>query len=484
MVGVFAALIVGFSAMLFSHLPGVFCAPEEDMDYAWFVPLFSVYVLWRERNLLRASLGRPSLVGALLTLPFVLIGFLGVRGVQVRFELIGFIGLLITVPWAFFGRECAKRVFFPAACLLFCMPMASYLSLLTVHLRLFVSAVSSAILPAFGVDVVRHGNMITMPGILVDGEIFGVDIANPCSGLRSIYALLAIFVAYGYFSQSTWIRRIAFAAFALPFAVVGNIVRISSICIVADKCSPSLAVGFHHDFSPFVVFGVAIGLMLLLEVAFNRMLPDVAPRAPAAILPQKIAPFAALPCALVMLFVMPVMFCQVMAPQAAVAQPPSVKFVRFDGFVREDVPPAMAETNLLRGAIIEKARYKMPNGFWFDVSAVISGVNKSSLHRPELCLPSQGFTVKSSRKITAAGVDWTVISVGFKGAGDGLYAYTFANQDGYRTASHEARIFRDIIDRTFRNTIDRWAMVSVLVPMADERAFVDFILADLGEMLK
>ena len=58
--GAFVAIAVGFRAMLFSHLPGVFSAPEEDLSFGWYVPLFSLYVLWTEREKLRRSFGSPS----------------------------------------------------------------------------------------------------------------------------------------------------------------------------------------------------------------------------------------------------------------------------------------------------------------------------------------------------------------------------------------------------------------------------------------
>ena len=480
-----AAIAVGFSAMIFSHLPGVFRSPEEDMDYAWFVPLFSLYVLWSERRSLASSLGAPSLWGALFALPCLLVGYLGVRGLQVRFELLGFVGLLVAVPWALFGWRCAKRVLFPAACLLFCMPLASSLSLFTVSLRLFVSAAASGALSAMGVDVVRYGNMITMPGVVTNGEVFGVDIANPCSGLRSICALLAIFVGYGYYHQPTWSRRGLFVLFAVPFAVVGNIVRIMSICLVA-QWSPSFATGFHHDFSPFIVFGTAIAMMVGLDKVFLRIFPKVVPEASAAgAMPEREGRISMAGAWLVLLFVLPVMAAQRYAPSAVVAPPPKVEFVSFDGFVRESVQPSVAETNLLRGAEISKSRYRYHNGFYFDVSAVVSGANKNSLHRPELCLPSQGFSVLSSRTATAAGRDWTLIRILMNGSSaQGLFAYTFANQEGYSTASHTARIFRDIVDRTFLGRIDRWVMVTVMSPVPDERLFVDFFLSNLGEMFE
>ena len=79
---VLAALGWGFQAMLLHHAPDMFRAEIEDMSFGWYVPIFSLYVLWTERAKVRASLGAPSWGGLVFALPFLALGFLGVRGVQ------------------------------------------------------------------------------------------------------------------------------------------------------------------------------------------------------------------------------------------------------------------------------------------------------------------------------------------------------------------------------------------------------------------
>ena len=117
----FASAIWGFRLMFEDHLPTVFRSAHEDLSYGWYIPLFSLYVVWRERREIASSLGSPSVVGFALLLPSLCLGFLGIRGYQVRFEILGFVGLLISLPWIFFGKETAKRVLFPALFLLFCL---------------------------------------------------------------------------------------------------------------------------------------------------------------------------------------------------------------------------------------------------------------------------------------------------------------------------------------------------------------------------
>ena len=253
----FASAIWGFRLMFEDHLPTVFRSAHEDLSYGWYIPLFSLYVVWRERREIASSLGSPSVVGFALLLPSLCLGFLGIRGYQVRFEILGFVGLLISLPWIFFGKETAKRVLFPALFLLFCLPLHSFLDIVTIHLRQLAVAVAYGVMKGIGVEIVRQGTMLASPS-----GSFAIDVAEPCSGLRSLFAMAALTAGYAYFTQPTWLRRGILFALSIPIAVVGNIARIFSIVAIAATCSSEFATGFYHDYSGYVVFLVAISLMV------------------------------------------------------------------------------------------------------------------------------------------------------------------------------------------------------------------------------
>ena len=262
----------GYRLMLLDHLPTVFNSELEDLSYGWYVPLFSAYVVWRERREILASLGEPSLAGLLLLVPSFLVGFIGVRGLQVRFEILGFVGMLISLTWAFFGRKTAKQVLFPVLFLLFCMPLHSFLDIVTIHLRQLAVAVAYGVMKGFGVEIVRQGTMLASPS-----GSFAIDVAEPCSGLRSLFAMAALTAGYAYFTQPTWARRGVLFTLSIPIAVVGNIARILTIVVVAATCSPDFATGFYHDYSGYVVFLVAISMMVACGELVTRGAERCAP---------------------------------------------------------------------------------------------------------------------------------------------------------------------------------------------------------------
>jgi len=262
----FGLLVWGFRVLIFDHAPYVFANPQEDMSFAWYVPLFSLYVVWTRRREIAASVGEPSVWGLVFSIPFFAFGFLGVRGIQIRFEMLALVGLLIAVPWAIFGRATARAVAFPALYLLFCLPLANFLDVVTVHLRLFATSVAYSVLHGAGADVIRRGTAI------VSGSgAFSIDVAEPCSGMRSLFAMMALTAAYAYFTQPTWKRRGLLFALSVPLAVIGNVTRILTICIVAAVTSQDFATGFYHDYSGYVVFIVAILLMVACGEAITRI---------------------------------------------------------------------------------------------------------------------------------------------------------------------------------------------------------------------
>ncbi len=251
------SMLWGYRLLLLNHAPDVFLSPQEDLSYGWYVPLFSLYVLWRERKELVASFGAPSAWGLALAVPSLLVGYIGARGLQVRFEIVGFVGLLSALTLAIFGAKTAKRTLFPFLFLLFCIPLHSFLDVITIHLRLFAVSAAYGTLHGLGVDILRQGTMLAS-----STGSFAIDVAAPCSGMRSLFAMMALTAGYAYFTQPTWLRRGLLFALSIPLAILGNVLRIFTIVGVAATCSADFATGFYHDYSGYVVFLSALFLMV------------------------------------------------------------------------------------------------------------------------------------------------------------------------------------------------------------------------------
>ena len=260
------SMVWGFRLMLFTHLPDVFSSEIEDMSYGWYVPLFSLYVLWTERRRIAESAGESTLAGLPLILVAFLFSFLGARGSQIRFEIVGFVLMLMGIVWTQFGARTMRATAFPILFLLFCLPLHSFLDIITIHLRMLAVSTAHFILTGCGADVIRTGTMLTS-----STGSFAIDVAEPCSGLRSIFALTALTAGYAYFNQPTWTRRAVLFASSVPLAVIGNVARILSITMTAAFFDAEFATGFYHDYSGYIVFIIAIALMLAVSKAIDKV---------------------------------------------------------------------------------------------------------------------------------------------------------------------------------------------------------------------
>jgi exosortase len=503
-------LLLWLAWPMMAWLGSVFRNPKEDMSHGWLVPLFSLFLLWRRRTALRQAADGPSLAGALLCLPFLLLLWLGERGGQVRLSQVAVYGLAWSLGYAFWGRQVAGLIFFPVVFLGFTIPLG-FLDFFTVRLRLLTAALAGALLNGIGIPVVRAGTGLHS----LAGEGFSLDIADPCSGLRSIFALAAITAAYAYLTQRTlWQKWLLFAC-SVPLAVIGNIARIFTIAIVARYFGQEAGVGFYHDYSAYLVF--VVGTLLMMQagtwigrlggnggtVAAEPAPPAAPPAAPAAaggaavralilaglpllllatglllrrLPPPQIEPAdflaAELPAAIGAMRGSRPWYChndqclhqvEDTGDTASPAEPPICP--RCGGPMREK--SLGEETILPADTILLKRNYLHPAGGLFRVVVVLGGARRQSIHRPELCLPAQGFAIERAETVTMPLADGTPLAVRLvevrrRGAGGGAMgqAYFFVSPR-HQTASHFVRIMISARDRAFENRVTRWAMVTI-----------------------
>ena len=236
-----------------------------DMSHGWLIPCVSAYAIWRGYGALQAAQKTVLWSGLLVVVAALLMYLVGMRVQQTRIVLMSLILLLWGVPAFWYGWSVAKQLAFPCFFLVFCIPM-TFLDGLTLPLRLISTTVSAGLLNGLGIAVTRIGTAIHVNA----GAGFSLDVAHPCSGLRYLLAMVALTTAYAYFTQRTAVKRGILCVASIPLAMIGNIVRIVMIAVVGSWFGPKLALGFYHDYSGYVVFAVAILMMIGVGNLLNR----------------------------------------------------------------------------------------------------------------------------------------------------------------------------------------------------------------------
>jgi exosortase len=145
------------------------------------------------------------------------------------------------------------------AFLLLMIPLPSVVfNQITFPLQRVASGAGEAIIAAAGVPVLREGNILHVPGR-------ALEVAEACSGIRSMMSLLMLAIVLGQFTERRCSARIAIALAAVPVAIVANAMRVAGTGLAAYWVSPAAADGFFHSFSGWMVFVVALGGLLAVQ---------------------------------------------------------------------------------------------------------------------------------------------------------------------------------------------------------------------------
>ncbi|MFO7871850.1 MAG: exosortase/archaeosortase family protein [Kiritimatiellia bacterium] len=228
-----------------------------DFSHVWLIPLVSLFALWRKRKELAHVPGNVSYAGLAVVAASLLLHWMGFRAQLTRLSLLSMIGLLWGIPFYLYGRHVAALLLFPCGYLIFCIPL-SFLNNFTVPLRLMASSAATHVLNGFGIPAVRSGTLIESAA----GGGFSFNVADPCSGLRSLLAMTALTAAYAYFTQKTFARKTLLFLSAVPIAIFGNVTRIVIVGVTAQGFGRKTAEGLYHKGSGLIVFAVAILLMM------------------------------------------------------------------------------------------------------------------------------------------------------------------------------------------------------------------------------
>ncbi len=233
---------------------------NDNYSHGPLVPLVSLVLVWLRRDKLRALPLAPDARGLWVVGAGCALLVLGIRAdlfaAQEWSLLVAIAGLVL----AFLGVPALRMLAFPILYLGFMLTFPP-LIMNTLNFALKNLAVQSAGFGAklFGARFEREGMQIFFP----DGEL---RVEAPCSGLRSLVALLATGALFAYFQRGGVWRRAAVVLAAVPIALAGNVARLLLLLVAADRRGVAWATGGFHDVTGYVLYAVALALLLGLRM--------------------------------------------------------------------------------------------------------------------------------------------------------------------------------------------------------------------------
>lgn len=237
---------------------------DENYSHGFLVPVIAGYFLWQRWPDLKNREVKPDGIGLAIIVAGVLQllgGWFGIEYFTMRSSLIV---LLAGMTLLWFGREVFKTLALPLGYLIFMVPIPYIIyDMAAFPLKLLVTRVSVAFLKIVGVVVMREGNIIMFPTTTL-------EVADACSGIRSLVSLLALAVAYAFAMQTSNRRRWLVVCSAVPIAIATNALRVIVTGILAQWWGARAAEGFFHEFAGMTVFVLAMAMLVVFGEFVRR----------------------------------------------------------------------------------------------------------------------------------------------------------------------------------------------------------------------
>jgi exosortase A len=236
-----------------------------DFSHGFLIPIVSLYFVYERRRQLRVLNPSSNWVGLgliIFGIMLLLLGNLATEYFTMRFSLLVVLGGILLF---LLGREFFKNLLFPLIFLIFMIPIPSILmDRITFPMQLFASKVAARTLFLISIPVLREGNVILLANT-------SLEVAEACSGIRSLISLLALSVVFAYFSQKTTWKKILLVLFTFPIAIVANAARVSGTGVLAHHYGDKVAQGFFHGFSGWILFVMAFVCLFVVGALLSRI---------------------------------------------------------------------------------------------------------------------------------------------------------------------------------------------------------------------
>ena len=479
---------------------------KTDWQFCLVVPVISGALIWLRRSELRGIPWRGNWLGAPVLAAGLFFYWLGYKAdtgypgfLSIQLVMAGMVLLIAGNGWM-------RSLSFVWLFMFFTWPMQPLEDSVASPLRPRTASMTARVLNLVGVPSQSEGSALHSladpeRGIEV-GDAFSLDVDAKCSGINSIFALMMISALLGYLALKSPRMRLILFLSSVPLAVIGNIARLLLLAFGSMWFGSDFAVGArvgdhqemsaYHTFAGFAVFGVALagmfGLCWLLEgremkANLQRHQEKISAAARGITIPLPRRTLAPMLAALVLVGItMGICAATDTRYLVSAAGVTTLLPLEVGDFQGRPMEVKANEKDLIdEGVKLERSAYLNAKGQTVMFTVVLSGQAKRSLHRPEVCLPNQGWTIVETTPVSvpvAGGQafeattlrlfrDYLDPDTGRRKRARGVNLYWYIGSDGTTCATHYEHVRVTYLDAIFRNIQHRWAMASVFIPMPE-----------------
>jgi len=237
---------------------------DEDVSHGFFVPVVALFIAWQRRDRILALEYKPAWWGLGIMAWGGAQAYLGMLAAELFLQRTSFLITLVGLLLVLGGTALIRELLFPLLLLPFMIPIPTVIyNQLTFPLQLFASRVAETVLGWVGIPVLRDGNVLELASQKL-------SVAEACSGIRSLLSLTFLSLVYAYFFDGrVWMRWVLFFL-TIPIAIIANAGRVT-ITGMLSEVNPELARGFFHSLEGWIIFMIALALLLVTHQIISRI---------------------------------------------------------------------------------------------------------------------------------------------------------------------------------------------------------------------
>lgn len=248
-----------------------------DYTHAYFILPLSLWLTWRKRaylkELIPASPSRGeqktksgnSLFSFSLLVFGILMFMFGWREDYQLIYTLSIVPLLYGLISYLYGMNTAKALSFPILYLLLLVPPPfGILDSITLPMRHGISVVTEMILNLFNYPIKREGLLLSI-------GYHDIFMGQPCSGFRSLITMFSLVLVYIYISKAGLAKKLILTSFIIPLALLGNLIRVITLCLITFHFGEEAGQGFFHNFSGIVIFIITILGVIGVESIIDKL---------------------------------------------------------------------------------------------------------------------------------------------------------------------------------------------------------------------
>lgn len=434
-------LSIGFSALLATVLLGYLYADSlaflfgrwlgnEDYSHGMFVPLISLFLVWKARHHIADVRIENSWCGLAVISAGLVLYWIGELATLYVLQHVSLWMVIVGLVIALIGVRGARAIAFPLSYLLSSIPLPVFLyASLSSQLQLWSSALGVAFMQFVGVTAFRDGNVI-------DLGLVQLQVVEACSGIRYLFPLTSLALLCAYLFKDWMWKRVVLVLSSIPISILVNGFRIGMIGVLVEWYGQGAAEGFYHLFEGWLLFMASLGLLILemwvlakigtmrdrssflSKFTLAGQSPDPIPAITFQTLrfpslssltsaslqaSNRLLPSPAYLCSVALLI--PVAFTSTLMVERAELSPPRAMFVDFpmqlDGWQGTSLTLEKQSIDTLRFDDYVLADYRFGDGQLVNLySAYYRSQKKGqSVHSPQSCLPGGGWEISSFKRM-------------------------------------------------------------------------------------